>query len=848
MLAATLRGMVAHKLRLVLTTASIALGVAFLAGTLILTDTMKLAFDQLFGKIGSGTDAVVRTEASFDQSEGVGLSRAPIASSVLDQVRAVDGVRVAEGSVTGYALLTDTEGRAVLTSGGAPTQGYNLPKDVALRGDVAIRSGRAPEGPGEVVIDATSSERKDIPLGSDIKILFRGPTRTFTVVGTVAFGGENDLGGTTSAYFDTATAQNVLGSRDTFDAINVRADDGVTDAALAKRLDAAVPDTAEAVTGAQVAQETADAVNEDLKMVSVMFMIFAGIALFVGSFIIWNTFTMIVTQRSREIALLRAVGATRRQIRRSLLTEALLLGVASSAVGVGLGVGVAKGLNLLMSMLGFSLPTTSLQIAPRTIWLSILVGTVVTVVAALVPARRATKVLPVEALREATPGSRPPSKRRLAIGALTLVGGVAAVLSALYGDGSPKLLAVGVPAALVGVITLAPVAAGPLAALLGWPLRLRGVPGELARQNAMRNPRRTASTATALMIGLTLVVSMGVFASSLKASFSDILSGSTHADLYLSKASAGAEGFSPEATRKVAAVPGVRAASATAFGQGKFAGADTFFTSIDPATAEQTLSLDVSAGSVEDLGADAVLVAKKTAEANGWQVGSTVPVEFASTGKHDLRVAGIFDQTGGFVESDYLLSLEGQDALAGDHLDASALVLLDEGVDKGEVKAAITAALADHPDAKILDQEEYEKEATGFIDKLLTFVSVMLLLAVVIALLGIVNTLALSVFERTRELGLLRAVGMTRAQVREMVRWESVVISLIGAGAGAVLGIGLGLVLAQALKSEGIEAVSVPWPSIAMYVVAAAVAGMVAAIGPARSASRVDVLKAVVTD
>jgi putative ABC transport system permease protein len=364
----------------------------------------------------------------------------------------------------------------------------------------------------------------------------------------------------------------------------------------------------------------------------------------------------------------------------------------------------------------------------------------------------------------------------------------------------------------------------------------------------MRNPRRTASTATALMIGLTLVVSMGVFASSLKASFSDILSGSTHADLYLAKASNGAEGFSPEATKEVAAVPGVRAASATAFGQGKFAGSDTFFTSIDPASAEQTLSLDVSAGSVKDLGADAVLVAKKTAQANGWTVGSTVPVEFAATGKHDLRVAGIFDQTGGFVEADYLLSLAGQDALAGDHLDASALVLLDEGADKGEVKAAITAALADHPDAKILDQKEYEAEATGFIDQLLTFVSVMLLLAVVIALLGIVNTLALSVFERTRELGLLRAVGMTRAQVREMVRWESVVISLIGAGAGAVLGIGLGLVLAQALKSEGIEAVAVPWASIALYVVAAAVAGMVAAIGPARSASRVDVLKAVVTD
>ncbi len=683
MLAATLRGMVAHKLRLVLTTASIALGVAFLAGTLILTDTMKLAFDQLFGKIGSGTDAVVRTESAFDQSEGVGLSRAPIAASVLEQVRAVDGVRVAEGSVAGYALLTDTEGKAVLTSGGAPTQGYNLPEDVALRGDVKIRTGRAPDGPGEVVIDATSSEKHDIPLGSDIKILFRGPTQTFTVVGTVGFGGEKDLGGTTSAYFDTATAQKVLGSADTFDAINVRADDGVTDAALAKRLDAAVPDAAEAVTGAQVAQETSDAVDEDLKFVSIMFMIFAGIALFVGSFIIWNTFTMIVTQRSREIALMRAVGATRRQIRRSLLTEALLLGVTSSAVGVVAGIGVAKGLNWLMSVLGFSLPTTSLQIAPRTIWLSILVGTVVTVVAALVPARRATKVLPVEALREATPGSRPPSKRRLVIGALTLLGGVAAVLSALYGDGSPKLLAIGVPAALVGVITLAPVAARPLAALLGWPLRLRGVPGELARQNAMRNPRRTASTATALMIGLTLVVSMGVFASSLKASFSDILSGSTHADLYLSKASNGAEGFSPEATKEVAAVTRRQGRFGDRIRAGQVRRRGHLLHLDRPGDRRA----DHVARRLRRLGRGSRCRRRARGQEDGrgegLAVGSTVPVEFAATGKHDLRVAGIFDQTGGFVESDYLLSLAGQDALAGDHLDASALVLLDEGAEQG---------------------------------------------------------------------------------------------------------------------------------------------------------------------
>jgi putative ABC transport system permease protein len=358
MLTATLRAMIAHKLRLVLTTASIALGVAFLAGTLVLTDTMGLAFEQLFGKVSAGTDAVVRTHAPYTASEGVGTSRAPIAASVLTDVTKVDGVRAAEGSVSGYALLTDNDGRAVLTSGGAPTVGYSMPADEDLRGDVDLLSGKAPDAPGEVAIDATSAEDNDIAVGSTIKVLFQGPTQEFTVVGTVGFGGEKNLGGTTSAYFETATAQKVLGSPGVFDTIGVSADDGVSQAELANRLDAVVPKGAEAVTGETVAQENSDAVQKDLKIVGILFMVFAGIALFVGSFIIWNTFTMIVTQRSREIALLRAIGATRRQVLRSLMLEAVMLGVGASAIGIALGLGVAKGLTMLMDVVGFSLPST----------------------------------------------------------------------------------------------------------------------------------------------------------------------------------------------------------------------------------------------------------------------------------------------------------------------------------------------------------------------------------------------------------------------------------------------------------------------------------------------------------
>ncbi|MDP9220046.1 MAG: ABC transporter permease, partial [Actinomycetota bacterium] len=784
MFSATLRGMVAHKLRLVLTTASIALGVAFLAGTLILTDTMKLAFDQLFGKVSSGTDAVVRTHAAYDQSAGVGLDRAPIKADILDQVRKVDGVRAAEGSVTGYALLTDTKGRAVLTKGGAPTQGYSLTADKRLRGEVNIRSGHAPTGPGEVAIDATSADKHHIPLGSHIKILFRGPTQEFTVVGTVGYGKSKDLGGTTSAYFDVATAQRVLGTPGMYDSIGVSAARGVTPAQLAKRIDAVLPQGSEAVTGAKVAKESSDAITKDLTFVTILFSIFAGVALFVGSFIIWNTFTMIVTQRSREIALLRAVGATRRQVLRSLMTEALLLGVLSSAVGVGLGIGVARGLTKLMDLVGFTLPSTAEQIAPRTIWVSLLVGTIVTVVAALVPARRATKVLPIEALREATPGSGKPSRLRGAIGFVLTGLGLTGVLTGLYSGSGGYAVLFGIVGVVVGVMTILPLAVRPLALAIGGPLRWRGISGELAQQNAMRNPRRTSSTAAALMIGLTLVVSMGVFAASLKASFGGILDDSTKAQLFLSPSSSQAEGFSPEVAKVVATVPGVKAVSAVSVGQARFNGGDVYYTSIDPTTAGQLFDLQVSAGSIRGTGENGVMVRKKVAKANGLKVGDTVPTEFAATGKHNLVVTGIFDRTASFV-SDYVISLTGQDAYQGKRLDSNGFVLLDKGANQKQVQDRITAALADHPDAQVLDLKGFNKVSTGFIDQLLTFVTVMLLLAVFIALLGIVNTLALSVYERTRELGLLRAVGMTKAQVRAMVRWESVVISLIGALAGA---------------------------------------------------------------
>jgi putative ABC transport system permease protein len=402
-------------------------------------------------------------------------------------------------------------------------------------------------------------------------------------------------------------------------------------------------------------------------------------------------------------------------------------------------------------------------------------------------------------------------------------------------------------ATMVGVMVSLPLAVRPLAATIGRPLRARGLPGDLATQNATRNPRRTSSTAAALMVGLTLVVSMGVFASSLKASFSDVVGDKTSADLYITPPNLQAPGFSPSVVDAVSAAEGVEEVSPMGWGNARFDGAGASYSAVDPATAEHLMKLEMSEGSMADLGEDGVAVSEKTAKANGWTIGDTVESEFAATGKHQMRVVGVFDDTG-WVTDSYVISLAGQQAFAGPQLMTSALVSIADGAAEADVHDAIDEALADHPDAKVLNQAEYEKDASGFIDQMLTFVTVMLLLAVVIALLGIVNTLALSVFERTRELGLLRAVGMTRGQVRAMVRWESVVISLIGALSGAGLGIGLGLALSQALKDEGIKAIAVPGPQIAIYVALAAVAGVLAAVGPARSAAKVDVLKAVVSD
>ena len=843
MLVTALKGMLAHKLRMLLTGTSIALGVAFLAGTLMLTNSMQRAFDGLFGDVNASSDVVVRTES------GVQLSgsdeRPPVAPDVLARVRGVDGVAAAEGHVSGYALIVGADGKPIQPSG-APTLGLSVAADPALRAELTVRDGRVPAAPGEVAIDASSARRGELAVGSRTTVLFQDRQRTFTVVGVVGFGDRDDLGGATTAYFDLPTAQRVLGEQGVFDDLRVRGADGVSSTELAARVRAVLPAHTEALTGAAVAEEQSDAAKEGLGFLSVALMGFAGVALFVGAFIIWNTFSMQVAQRTRELALLRAIGATRRQVLRALVAESLLLGLVSSLVGVLLGMGLAGGLGALMAAFGFSLPTAGIRLTSQALVVGVLVGTLVTVVSAIAPARRATKVLPVEALRDAAPQVFRTSRLRILAGLLLVAAGATGLLAALFGGAPAILVALGTVGVVLGVATLAPLLVRPMAAVIGAPLTTRGVPGELAQQNAMRNPRRTASTAMALVIGLTMVAAVAVFAASLKASFSDVLR-STKADLYVLTPTSQSEGFSREVIDEVARVDGVELISPSGFGMAEIEGSGQAFSSIDPRTAGRVMDLGMVEGAITDLGDRGILVHRGAAEKHGLEVGDTVPAAFPGTGRTDFEVAGIYSEKG-TVGSDYVITTTAHDRVDPHRLEGTAMVLVDDGVGVQTVHDRIEAALADHADATVMDQEEFTGALGSVIDQLMGLVTVLLLLAVLIALLGIVNTLALSVFERTRELGMLRAVGMTRGQVRAMVRWESVVISVIGAILGSVLGIGLGLALTRALAGQGIDQVAVPGVQLALYVVASAVAGVAAAIGPARRASRVDVLRAVVAD
>jgi putative ABC transport system permease protein len=844
---ATLKGLLAHKFRLAATALAIVLGVSFVAGTYVLTDTINATFTNLFDEVTQGIDVAVRSRDVFTGQ--MGEVRDPIPEEVLNEVKAVDGVKVAEGSVTGFAQFVDKDGKPV-TTGGAPTLGVSISSAPELQAGTTVRSGRLPSGPDEMVVDAQTAEKHGFAVGDRVKVLLQGPARTFTVSGIIGFGSAGNLGGATLAGFTLPTAQEVLNREGRFDEIDVVAADGTTSEQLRDRVRAVLDPRYEVLTGEELSAAQAAAINDTIgRFLSTALLAFAFVALLVGGFLIFNTFTIIVAQRTRELALLRCLGASRRQVMTSVLLESLIVAVVASLVGLGLGVLIANGLKaLLTGILNFDLPTTGTVFLWRTVIVSLAVGIVVTVLAALLPARKATRVPPVAALQPETAFA--PThfrKRRIVLGVLVTLVGVALLLAGLFQNEGNRLVNVASGAVIVffGVAILSPLIARPLARLIGWPFaKAFRLPGTLARENAMRNPRRTASTAAALMIGLALVTFVSIFAASIKASTTETLDRTIAADYILMNDTF--TPFSPDLATRLADQPELAAVVGVRLGAFKLDGATKQLIGIDPAAYDRVVKTEVVSGSIADLQSGGLAVKEDVAEANGWTVGERVALQFPRGGTQQVPVKAIYKDNS--VNGDYMLSLADYERFYADQADSQILVQAAPGTDPAASRAAIDRVLVDFPNVTVRDQAEYKAETARQIDQVVNLFFALLALAVVIALFGIVNTLGLSIFERIRELGLLRAVGATRRQVRAMIRWEAVIIAVLGAVLGLAVGVFFGWTVVRALRSVGITEFALPGGQLVIFVVFAALAGILAAVLPGRRAARIDVLRAITTE
>jgi putative ABC transport system permease protein len=841
---ATWKSLLAKKLRLVLTALSIVLGVGFVAGTFVLTDTMNAAFDELFAQTATTSDLVVRSENAFENSLGGSgaAEREPLDAELLETVRAVPGVEVAVGDVSGLGSVVDPATGDVIGGMGPPTLviSWNELADGVLK----VREGGPPTASGQVAIDAATSEKYDLAVGQDLSVIATAGAEKFEIVGIMSFGESDNLAGATLTIFETSTAQRILDKEGRYDAITIKAAEGTDLVQLRRDVQAEMPGGVETITSQDVADESADQLQEALGFFGTALLVFAAIALFVGSFIIVNTFSIIVAQRTRELALLRTLGATRRQVLASVIGEAAVVGLVASAVGVGAGIVIAVGIQGLLKLFGIDLPSTGIQLQPRTIVVSLVVGLVVTLVASIVPARHAAKVAPIQALREPdTMTSGHGLTRSAVIGSVVWAAGSAALAYGLFGQPKNGVWYVGAGAALtlVGVAMLSPLAARPVAGKIGAPFRRLSVSASIGRGNAMRNPRRTASTAAALMIGLGLVSMVAIFAASLKASIDATLIATLRSDLTLSGTSF--LPISPDVALTVADVPEVEAAAGFRQNAFRVDGSSSFLTGFDPATVDAVASLGEVDGSIEDLSGDTIAVHRELAADKGWVVGDVVPASFPSGGERPLRIVAIYEENS--LLGDYGISLATYDELYVDRQDTFVLVTGADGVAPDDLKTAVEASLEAFPNVQVQDQAEFRESFSGQIDVLLGIVTALLLFAIVIAVFGIINTLGLSVHERTRELGLLRAVGMSRTQVKRMVRYESVIIALFGALLGILVGLGFGWALQQALEPEGITELEIPVIQLAYYVVFAALAGVLAAIWPARQAAKLNVLESI---
>jgi putative ABC transport system permease protein len=845
-----LKGLAGRKLRAALTAVAIVLGVAMISGTYILTDTIKSAFGTVFTTVYKHTDGIITGKSAVGEENGEESSAAPsFSESLLARVRELPGVAEAQGAVSDHAQLVGRNGKVIAT-GGAPGLAFSIhPHGNQRFNPLSLVAGTWPVGPDEVAIDENTAKQKHYSVGETIGVIARGAEQHLRIAGIVEIGGVESLGGATMAIFDFAVAQRLFDKVGKLDSISVAAKSGYTPAQLVNEIKPILPRTTQVRTAAAQAQKATTDTNGFLSIIQNFLLAFAGVALFVGAFVIANTLSITIAQRTRELATLRTLGATRRQVLRSVLLEAFLIGLLASVVGLFLGLGLAKGLNSLFVSLGIDLPHAATVFATRTIVVSLLVGVAITVLAALRPAIRATRVPPIAAVRE---GAVLPPGRFARFGPyvalLTIAAAVALMLVGLFVGSlstTQRLVAIGAGALalFIGVAMLAKTLVRPLAGVLGWPAtKLGGTAGKLARANAMRNPTRTASTASALMIGLALVTLVSVLAAGLKSTFSTSVNELFRADYALTATN----NFSPISTASeeaLRAVPGVQVVSGVRAGSGRAFGKKVGVTGVSP-DISRVISIKWQHGSQAvpgELGEDGAFVSKSYAKSHHLRVGSPLSVETPTGAEMKLRVLGVYaPPKGGSPYGEVTISTARFDAEYQSPQNVYTFIDIAGGASAANTHT-LESALAGYPDAKIQTESQFKSNQEKGIDTLLNLLYVLLSLSIIVSLFGIVNTLVLTVFERTRELGMLRAVGMTRRQLRRMIRHESVITALIGAALGIPVGIVLALMVGQAIEYP---AFTIPVGTLVVFVIAAILAGLLAAVFPARRAGRLNVLAA----
>jgi putative ABC transport system permease protein len=839
-----LRGLFARKLRLILTALAVALGVTLIAGTYVFTDTINRSFDRIFTQSAKGTDASVTPRKTIDTSNNGG-TQPTVSPAILAQVRKQPGVQSADGSVFDVGTILGKDGKRI-GQGGAPNFIASI-ADQPRFDAFTIKDGRKPQTADEVAMDASTVKKQDWKLGDKIAIVASSQRKDYTLVGVTQIAGVDSFGGAAVADMLLPEAQRMLGKRG-FDQIQVSAKPGVTPEQLRDQLKTELPNTVDVRTGQEQARKQSNDVKDNLSFLTTLLLAFAGISLFVGAFIIFNTFSITVTQRMREFALLRTLGASRGQVMRSVITEGLTIGVLGSVVGLLLGILVAEGLRALFRAIGVDLPSNGNVIASRTIIVSLLVGTVVTVLSSLAPALRATRVPPVEALHEgAVPPSRGPSRKVTISGVVLGVLGMGLMAAGLFGSFSSNaalsFVGFGALATFLGVALVSPYLIRPLASLVGRPFeRMRGITGRLARENTVRQPGRTAVTAAALMVGVALVAFVSIFAAGIKTTIAKAVDDNLKAAFVVQNTD-GFSPFSPEVLRRVEQVPGVSETSPVRFGLARVQGVkgNQAVSGIDPQTFNNLYGVSSGAAALNALGPGRIAVSKGYADDHKIKAGDTINLTTSIGRKQALRVTGVVNDKGDLVAA---LIVTNRQMLTdfGEPKDAFGMVGVDPGANEKAVQTRITSVLErQYPEAEALTAKEFTDDVAGQINQLLYLIYTLLALAVIVSLFGIVNTLVLSISERTRELGLLRAVGTTQRQVRRIVRYEAVITSLIGGVLGIVLGAILAVLFTQPLDNFTL---SIPVVTLVLMLVVAGIAGVGAAVLPARRASRLDVLEA----